>query len=88
MPRRKNFIYGGSFYIHLFLSLIICYTYDFELIFNGIFSKYSEIRKKVKNIYNILGNDSLGNVLLRKLNYVYLIKLNEIDYNILNENDY
>ena len=84
----ENFIYGGSFYIHLFLSLIICYTYDFELIFNGIFSKYSEIRKKVKNIYNILGNDSLGNVLLRKLNYVYLIKLNEIDYNILNENDY
>jgi hypothetical protein len=41
----------------------------------------------VKNIYNILGNDILGNLLLRKLNYVYLIKLNEVDYNSLIENE-
>jgi hypothetical protein len=84
----ENFIYGGPFYIQLLLSLIICYTYDFEILFNGIFSKYSQIRKKVKNIYNIIGNDSLGNILLIKLKYVYLIKLNEIEYSTLNENDY
>ena len=83
----ENFIHGGPFYIQIFLSLIICYSYDFEILFNGIFSKHQEIRQKVKNIYNILSNDVLGNILLRKLNYVYLIKLNEIDYNLLNETD-
>ena len=62
----ENFIHGGPFYIQIFLSLIICYSYDFEILFNGIFSKHQEIRQKVKNIYNILSNDVLGNILLRK----------------------
>ena len=83
----ENFIFGGSFYVQLFLGLIICYSYDFEIIFNGIFCKHPEIRQKVKNIYNILSNDILGNIILRKLNYVYLIKLNEVDYNSLIENE-
>ena len=83
----ENFIFGGSFYVQLFLGLIICYSYDFEIVFNGIFCKHPEIRQKVKNIYNILCNDTLGNLLLRKLNYVYLIKLNEVDYNSLIENE-
>ena len=83
----ENFILGGAFYVQLFLGLIIFYSYDFEIVFNGIFCKHPEIRQKVKNIYNILGNDILGNLLLRKLNYVYLIKLNEVDYNSLIENE-
>ena len=81
----ENFILGGAFYVQLFLGLIICYSYDFEIVFNGIFCKHPEIRQKVKNIYNILCNDTLGNLLLRKLNYVYLIKLNEVDINSLIE---
>ena len=83
----ENFILGGAFYVQLFLGLIICYSYDFEIVFNGIFCKHPEIRQKVKNIYNILSNDILGNIILRKLNYVYLIKLNEVDYNSLIENE-
>ena len=83
----ENFILGGAFYVQLFLGLIIFYSYDFEIVFNGIFCKHPEIRQKVKNIYNILSNDILGNIILRKLNYVYLIKLNEVDYNSLIENE-
>jgi hypothetical protein len=77
----ENFIEGGNFYINLFLSFITTFTNDFHIFLIGLFSKNNEIKQKVKKIYNILNNDNLGNLLMKKLNYFYLIKLNEIDFN-------
>jgi len=77
----ENFIEGGNFYINLFLSFITTFTHDFHIFLIGLFSKNNEIKQKVKKIYNILNNDNLGNLLMKKLNYFFLIKLNEIDFN-------
>ena len=75
----ENFASGGDFYCCLFLWLITNMAFDFEIILNGIFSKYNEIKKVVKNIYEILCKNKLGMLLMKKVNYFYLMRLNDIE---------
>ena len=75
----ENFISGGEFYCCLFMWLITNMAFDFEIILNGIFSKYNEIKKTVKNIYDILSKSKIGMLLMKKVNYFYLMRLNDIE---------
>ena len=75
----ENFISGGEFYCCLFMCLITNMAFDFEIILNGIFSKYNEIKKTVKNIYDILSKSKIGMLLMKKVNYFYLMRLNDIE---------
>ena len=75
----ENFISGGEFYCCLFMWLITNMALDFEVILNGIFSKYNEIKKTVKNIYDILCKSKIGMLLMKKVNYFYLMRLNDIE---------
>ena len=75
----ENFVSGGNFYCVLFMWLITNMSYDFELFLNGIFSKYNDIKLIVKNIYNMLCEDKIGNLLMKKVNYFYLMRLNDIE---------
>ena len=75
----ENFISGGEFYCCLFMWLITNMAFDFEVVLNGIFSKYNEIKKSVKNIYEILSKSKIGMLLMKKVNYFYLMRLNDIE---------
>ena len=75
----ENFISGGEFYCCLFMWLITNMAFDFEIVLNGIFSKYNEIKKTVKNIYDILCKSKIGMLLMKKVNYFYLMRLNDIE---------
>ena len=75
----ENFISGGEFYCCLFMWLITNMAFDFEVVLNGIFSKYNEIKKTVKNIYDILCKSKIGMLLMKKVNYFYLMRLNDIE---------
>ena len=75
----ENFISGGEFYSCLFMWLITNMAFDFEVVLNGIFSKYNEIKKTVKNIYDILCKSKIGMLLMKKVNYFYLMRLNDIE---------
>ena len=75
----ENFISGGEFYCCLFMWLITNMAFDFEVVLNGIFSKYNEIKKSVKNIYDILCKSKIGILLMKKVNYFYLMRLNDIE---------
>ena len=75
----ENFISGGEFYCCLFMWLITNMAFDFEVVLNGIFSKYNEIKKTVKNIYDILSKSKIGMLLMKKVNYFYLMRLNDIE---------
>ena len=59
--------------------LITNMAFDFEVVLNGIFSKYNEIKKSVKNIYEILSKSKIGMLLMKKVNYFYLMRLNDIE---------
>ena len=74
-----KFIEGGEFYIKLFLGILSNYTYDFQHILNGIFSRHSEIKQIVRKIYNKICNDKIGSILMKRVNYLYLMKLNELE---------
>lgn len=84
----ENFVMGGEFYVSLFLWLVIMISHDFEFVLNGIFSKHNEVRSKVRRIYDIISKDKNGSALLKKVNYLYLMKLNELEqvYESTNEN--
>ena len=84
----ENFVMGGEFYVSLFLWLVIMIAHDFEFVLNGIFSKHNEVRSKVRRIYDIISKDKNGSALLKKVNYLYLMKLNELEqvYESTNEN--
>lgn len=84
----ENFVSGGEFYISLFLSLVLMISHDFQFFLNGIFSKHTEVKQKVRKIYNILCQDKNGVALMKKVNYLYLMKLNELEevYDNINEN--
>ena len=84
----ENFVMGGEFYVSLFLWLVIMISHDFEFVLNGIFSKHNEVRNKVRRIYDIISKDKNGSVLMKKVNYLYLMKLNELEqvYESTNEN--
>ena len=75
----ENFVSGGDFYCCLFLWLITNMSFDFEVVLNGIFSKYNEIKKAVKNIYEMLCKNKIGILLMKKVNYFYLMRLNDIE---------
>ena len=75
----ENFVSGGDFYCCLFLWLITNMSFDFEVVLNGIFSKYNEIKKAVKNIYEMLCKNKIGMLLMKKVNYFYLMRLNDIE---------
>ena len=75
----ENFVSGGDFYCCLFLWLITNMSFDFEVVLNGIFSKYNEIKKVVKNIYEMLCKNKIGILLMKKVNYFYLMRLNDIE---------
>ena len=75
----ENFISGGEFYCCLFMWLITNMAFDFEVVLNGIFSKYNDIKKSVKNIYDILCKSKIGILLMKKVNYFYLMRLNDIE---------
>ena len=75
----ENFVSGGDFYCCLFLWLITNMSFDFEIVLNGIFSKYNEIKKAVKNIYEMLCKNKIGMLLMKKVNYFYLMRLNDIE---------
>lgn len=75
----ENFVSGGDFYCCLFLWLITNMAFDFEIVLNGIFSKYNEIKKVVKNIYDMLCKNKIGMLLMKKVNYFYLMRLNDIE---------
>ena len=75
----ENFVSGGEFYVCLFLWLITNMAFDFEIVLNGIFSKYNEIKKSVKNIYEMLCKNKIGILLMKKVNYFYLMRLNDIE---------
>ena len=75
----ENFVRGGEFYCCLFMWLITNMAFDFEIVLNGIFSKYNEIKKSVKNIYEILCKNKVGMLLMKKVNYFYLMRLNDIE---------
>ena len=74
----ENFVSGGDFYCCLFMWLITNMAYDFEIVLNGIFSKHNEIKKVVKNIYDMLCKNKIGMLLMKKVNYFYLMRLNNI----------
>jgi hypothetical protein len=75
----ENFVSGGDFYCTLFLWLITNMSFDFEIVLNGIFSKHNEIKKVVKNIYDMLCKNKIGMLLMKKVNYFYLMRLNDIE---------
>ena len=75
----ENFVSGGDFYVCLFLWLITNMAFDFEIVLNGIFSKYNEIKRAVKNIYEMLCKNKIGMLLMKKVNYFYLMRLNDIE---------
>ena len=75
----ENFVSGGDFYCILFLWLITNMSFDFEVVLNGIFSKHNEIKKVVKNIYDMLCKNKIGMLLMKKVNYFYLMRLNDIE---------
>ena len=75
----ENFVSGGDFYVCLFLWLITNMAFDFEIVLNGIFSKYNEIKRAVKNIYEMLCKNKIGMLLMKKVNYLYLMRLNDIE---------
>ena len=75
----ENFVSGGDFYCCLFLWLITNMSFDFEIVLNGIFSKHNEIKKVVKNIYDMLCKNKIGMLLMKKVNYFYLMRLNDIE---------
>ena len=75
----ENFVSGGDFYCCLFMWLITNMAFDFEIVLNGIFSKYNEIKKVVKNIYDMLCKNKIGLLLMKKVNYFYLMRLNDIE---------
>ena len=75
----ENFVSGGDFYCCLFMWLITNMAFDFEIVLNGIFSKYNEIKKVVKNIYDMLCKNKIGFLLMKKVNYFYLMRLNDIE---------
>ena len=75
----ENFVSGGDFYCCLFLWLITNMSFDFEIVLNGIFSKYNEVKKAVKNIYEMLCKNKIGMLLMKKVNYFYLMRLNDIE---------
>ena len=75
----ENFVSGGDFYCCLFMWLITNMAFDFEIVLNGIFSKHNEIKKVVKNIYDMLCKNKIGMLLMKKVNYFYLMRLNDIE---------
>ena len=75
----ENFISGGEFYINLFMWLCLNFSTDFEFFLNGIFSKYDEVKNHVRKIYNILSGEKCTMQLMKKVNYLYLMKLNELE---------
>jgi hypothetical protein len=66
-------------YANLLLAYLLNNTSDFQFFLNGLFSKYSEIVHYTKSILKEIEKYPNGKILLKKMNYLFIIRGNSLD---------
>jgi len=55
------------------------FTVDYQVFFNALFSKYHEMENIMRSIIKKIRDNAFGSQLIRRLNFMYQIRINGIE---------